>query len=1428
MQLTTTANGLDYTKYLWGQTVKKAQVNVPTTLTFALAPVDSSFIKLVRGNYVILNTTTYPYWFTGYIVNDPSLEYLGTNNNVPVWGYHYVATDDSYILNLNPLGVMPPFVNTTQGAILTALVERIQPGVFDTSAIQGGEPIARYVVNPNDRFSDVVKAFGDAAYYQFAANNGKLSFAPTETLTAGVVIDGNDKNFSPKRLKLSPTLNSKIYNDVIVVGDLEPQNKVIEYYVGDGYTGKLPLLAAPFGIDRNVLLVDNFNNSSFDTAYWTVYDSANQNIQLYNGYLNTLGGTNDNTYSEYLTSANLVPLEGHLRFTHGEYDFVLPSSGVICGIWTGAPALTGQVTSPSTAPTLSTSASGTTVTDYVVITLVDANGNETAASPEASIQSAATHQVTVTSPGATTNAVSYNVYAGTTSGAETLQATVAIGTNYTQPTSGWTTTGVRAPVANLTGEYTGCLFGILCSKNGQQTQLNPIYNGVANASEQVLTQYNYRYVFRTLQNLTNPFRFFGSHAYMDEAGAISRLMQSGVADTAVYQTYLTELNFAPPMPVLSYTAGGTLPQTTYYVRQSYMTAAGETAASNETYLTVPANNLLVVTPPPAQSSATGWNCYVGTQYGGETLQNNGTIAMGTSFTEGTGGLQNGAIPPASAIGAVETEVIWQGSVSIPSTVQYVYYTPVALNDLHVTVYGITIDQPMQVDLKIEPKGATAYYSKLVGPNELDSLDGMAPWATVTDQQSRKQTISTTLGSKQYNPGQASLEFFKDSTNQSTQVPQVGDLVYVGYHAAGPAIARVQDRASITSEAAAWGDNGLRSTTQTRFSPLPNSSAEAEYAGAAFIQDNAYQKYDGSYTCYNLYSVTAEPLPGTILKFQNLPSQFPSVQAELISEVQTTLLHNTDLEVFQFDITFGAPDLTRKLLAQFQVPSDVFYPYDDAAVYTWVDYSAVGTTSLSNVEGITLDSYDANNLYYNTNQAAPSPGGFEVRYSDDSWGADNGSNLVGRFSNETLAVPRTVRGRVVWVRQYDERNQLLWSEDLTQSAWSLYGSTAPTVTNSAAVGPDNNSATISTVKFGAVVGSTISQSVVNRTACGTGATAAYNVWVKGTKGQSIQYFVGGSTTTDSSAYTTLTFTGKWQYISGGRTFTANDTGVVSLYFATVDATAPAVMITRAMVELGTATPTIYCKTNSIVYGATSKFSTALHCAFPFVPPEPTATINTADPLHPIITAILPGTETDNSAAGIAGLNNAGPSLADIWGYEIRASDNSTVLEHNDLVNTSNTLAYTYDNSSNSSRSLTFYVYFYNLLGEYSTGYQLTWSVAAPSVTAVSVDETTQKVVWTTTSTGLGTYTTQVEVDATDNTFTHDVVNTKVSLGLSLAIGTPGVSEYPLSQKDFFEQRWIRVTPFDVMGAGTAVVLSHVYTPTAVIEFDANEVYSVQPS
>ena len=119
--------------------------------------------------------------------------------------------------------------------------------------------------------------------------------------------------------------------------------------------------------------------------------------------------------------------------------------------------------------------------------------------------------------------------------------------------------------------------------------------------------------------------------------------------TASGQQAITSDTDSPPTNgALTSTSGGTLAATTDYVRSTWVTASGQTTGATETSLAVAADYVLnVAAPSSPPANATGWNVYVSTTTGTETLQNSSPIGTTTAWVEPTTGLVTGASLPSS-------------------------------------------------------------------------------------------------------------------------------------------------------------------------------------------------------------------------------------------------------------------------------------------------------------------------------------------------------------------------------------------------------------------------------------------------------------------------------------------------------------------------------------------------------------------------------------------------------------------------------------------------------------------------------------------------------------------------------------------------------------------------------------------------------------
>jgi hypothetical protein len=127
-----------------------------------------------------------------------------------------------------------------------------------------------------------------------------------------------------------------------------------------------------------------------------------------------------------------------------------------------------------------------------------------------------------------------------------------------------------------------------------------------------------------------------------------------------YDGVLVNLS-APSAPTLSDVSGGSLAAATYYVVVTYTNATGQTLPSGESSHSVAASHLLKVTSPASLSGATGYNVYVSTTSGAETLQNSSPISIGTAWTQPTSGLVSGALPAQNGDGNLTAISQYAGS-----------------------------------------------------------------------------------------------------------------------------------------------------------------------------------------------------------------------------------------------------------------------------------------------------------------------------------------------------------------------------------------------------------------------------------------------------------------------------------------------------------------------------------------------------------------------------------------------------------------------------------------------------------------------------------------------------------------------------------------------------------------------------------------------
>jgi hypothetical protein len=125
----------------------------------------------------------------------------------------------------------------------------------------------------------------------------------------------------------------------------------------------------------------------------------------------------------------------------------------------------------------------------------------------------------------------------------------------------------------------------------------------------------------------------------------NKMMLSNGTDTPFKYGYTP-----PPFkPTTSTTSSGSKSSRTYYITITYVTANGESVASEEQTQIIPANHILNVNSPVTLAGATGYNVYHHTTSGALKLQTASPLAIGVTYVEQTT-LEDGAAPPTAHTG----------------------------------------------------------------------------------------------------------------------------------------------------------------------------------------------------------------------------------------------------------------------------------------------------------------------------------------------------------------------------------------------------------------------------------------------------------------------------------------------------------------------------------------------------------------------------------------------------------------------------------------------------------------------------------------------------------------------------------------------------------------------------------------------------------
>ena len=305
-------------------------LNAPSQLHFSLLSIGADFIVPKSGARVTLGRTNGQDVFTGYITGEAEYEYLGWGERGAVYRYNYVAQSDEVMLDRKRLSARSPFVARSAGDALRQLTQNAVAGGFDTSGVQDLDTLVNYVPDPQEPWSKHAALIASQARASYRVLNGAVSLVPIGATV--YQLNESDANFSPQGLILQP--GNAVTNDVTVVGEIEPEAYVRDYFVGDDLTTRFYLSQTPFTKGSTTVFDEEYTNSALDPARWSVSDLSSA-VVAGDGKLQIAGGTGADGGTT-VTFAEKIELGGSWVLEHGDVQFTSAvSSGILGGLYLG-------------------------------------------------------------------------------------------------------------------------------------------------------------------------------------------------------------------------------------------------------------------------------------------------------------------------------------------------------------------------------------------------------------------------------------------------------------------------------------------------------------------------------------------------------------------------------------------------------------------------------------------------------------------------------------------------------------------------------------------------------------------------------------------------------------------------------------------------------------------------------------------------------------------------------------------------------------------------------------------------------------------------------------------------------------------------------------------------------------------------------------
>jgi len=144
------------------------------------------------------------------------------------------------------------------------------------------------------------------------------------------------------------TPGGALINDVTIIGEIEPQAYVKDYFIGDGLTKNFYLSQTPFTKQNYTIFDEEYTSWPLAPTLWSVTDPKGV-ISVSDGELQIAGGTGVDGQTS-VQFAEKVELGGALVLEHADVQFSAPSTAVLGGLYPAGISIAGCLSGFSVTP----------------------------------------------------------------------------------------------------------------------------------------------------------------------------------------------------------------------------------------------------------------------------------------------------------------------------------------------------------------------------------------------------------------------------------------------------------------------------------------------------------------------------------------------------------------------------------------------------------------------------------------------------------------------------------------------------------------------------------------------------------------------------------------------------------------------------------------------------------------------------------------------------------------------------------------------------------------------------------------------------------------------------------------------------------------------------------------------------------------------